>query len=362
MKRGAIILIGVVALGVAGAGAYAWWNGRSKAITASGTLEARNISVGSKVGGRVMKVLVREGDRVEPNQLLITFDDAELAAQVTQARGRLKQAQSALLKLEHGSRPEEIAQARAAAATDEHAPGYRQQEISQLEADLQRAQADARNAEQTYQRTSSLADQGILSPQSRDDAQARLDQARAQVRSLENSVTAARAHLREAQAQKDLVERGPRREDIDAARADVVRAQGELAQAEARWAEREVRSPAAAVVEVLDLRPGDLVAGNAPVAKLLEANQLYAMVYVPQNDVGRVRVGQRAEVRVDAFGKRAFSATVEQIRQQAEFLPRNVQTSDERQHQVFGVKLRVENPSNELRAGVQADVVFTEAK
>jgi multidrug resistance efflux pump len=362
MKRGAIILIGVVVLGVAGAFAYSWWNGRTSGITASGTLEARNISVGSKVGGRVTQVLVREGDRVEANQLLITFDDAELAAQLTQSRGRLKQAQAALLKLEHGSRPEEIAQARAAAATDEHAPGYRLQEVAQLEADLQRAKADLVNAQQTYDRTLSLANQGILAPQARDDAQARLDAAKAQVRSLENSVTAARARLREAQAQKDLVERGPRREDIDAARADVVRAQGELAQAEARWAEREVRSPSAAVVEVLDLRPGDLVTANAPVAKLLEANQLYAMVYVPQNDVGKVRVGQHAEVRVDAFGKRAFNATVEQIRQQAEFLPRNVQTADERQHQVFGVKLRVENPGNELRAGVQADVVFTEAK
>jgi multidrug resistance efflux pump len=362
MKRGAIILIAVVVLGAAGAFAYSWWNGRASGISASGTLEARNISVGSKVGGRVTKVLVREGDRVEANQLLITFDDAELAAQLTQSRGRLSQAQAALLKLQHGSRPEEIAQARAAAATDANAPGYRLEEIAQLEADLQRAKVDQRNAEQTYQRTSSLADQGILPSQARDDAQARLDAAKAQVRSLENSVTASRARLREAQAQKDMVERGPRREDIDAARADVVRAQGELAQAEARWAEREVRSPSAAMVEVLDLRPGDLVTANAPVAKLLEANQLYAMVYVPQNDVGRVRVGQHAEVRVDAFGKRAFTATVEQIRQQAEFLPRNVQTAEERQHQVFGVKLRVENPGNELRAGVQADVVFTEAK
>ena len=113
---------------------------------------------------------------------------------------------------------------------------------------------------------------------------------------------------------------------------------------------------------MLDLRPGDLVGANAPVAKLLEANQLYVMVYIPQNDVGRVQVGQHAEVRVDAFPKRTFNAVVEQIRQQAEFLPRNVQTSDERQHQVFGVKLRVENPTNELRAGVQADVLFTEAK
>lgn len=362
MKRGLIILLAVLAVSGAAYGAFALFHDRTTGIPASGTLEARNISVGSKVGGRVMKVLVREGDRVEANQLLLTFDDAELAAQRTQARGRVEQARAALLKLQHGSRPEEIAQARAAAATDERAPGYRLQEISQLEADLERARADALNSEQTYQRTASLADQGILALQARDDARARLDAARAQVRSLESSVNAAHARLREAEAQKELVERGPRKEDIEAARAEVVRAEGEQAQAEARWAEREVRSPSAAVVEVLDLRPGDLVPANSAVAKLLEAGQLYAMVYVPQNAVGRIQVGQHANVRLDAFPNRTFDAVVEQIRQKAEFLPRNVQTEDERQHQVFGVKLRVENPTNELRAGVQVDVVFTEAK
>lgn len=362
MKRGIIIVIGILALTGAAFGGYSWFYGKTQGIPASGTLEARNISVGSKVGGRVMKVLVHEGDRVEANQLLVTLDDAELGAQMLQARGRLEQARALLKKLERGSRPEEIAQARAAASTDAQAPGYRLQEAAQLEFDLKRAQADEINAQQTFDRTARLADEGVLSRQNRDDAQARLDSARAAVRSLERSVEAAHGRLREAEATKDMVERGPRREDIEAARADVLRAQGELAQAEARWAEREVRSPSAAVVEVLDLRPGDLLTPNATVAKLLEANQLYVMVYVPQNDVGRIQTGQRAEVKVDAFPKRVFTATVEQIRQKAEFLPRNVQTSDERQHQVFGVKLRVENPTNELRAGVQADVVFLEAK
>lgn len=362
MKRGVIILIGILALTGVGAGAYTWFTSRTEGIPASGTLEARNITVGSKVGGRVLSVLVHEGDRVEAGQLLVTFDDRELSAQMLQARGRLEQAQALLKKLEHGSRPEEIAQARAAAATDERAPGYRQQEINQLEFDLKRAQADQVNAQQTYERTSKLAEEGVLSRQMRDDAQARLDAAEAQVRSLQSAVTAAHARLREAQAQREIVERGPRREDIEAARADVLRAEGELAQADARWAEREVRSPAASVVEVLDLRPGDLLPANAPVARLLEAGQLYVMVYVPQNEIGRIQVGQKAQLRVDAFPKKKFAAQVEQIRQKAEFLPRNVQTSDERQHQVIGVKLRVENPGNELRAGVQADVVFTEAK
>jgi len=363
MKRRLYILIAIILAGAIASGGWSWFSGHSASgIPASGTLEARNITVGSKIGGRVKQVLVREGDHVEANQLLVVFDDAELAAQLTQARGRLAQARASLKKLEHGSRPEEIAQARAAAATDERAPGYRLQEITQLEFDLQRAQADAKNAEQTFQRTSKLADEGILAPQVRDDAQARLDAAHAQVRSLTTAVNAARARLREAEAQKELVERGPRKEDIEAARAAVVQAEGDLAQAEAHWVEREVRAPAAAVVEVMDLRPGDLLTANAPVAKLLEDGQLFVMVYVPQNDVGRIVPGQHAEVRVDAFPNRTFTAVVEQVRQKAEFLPRNVQTRDERQHQVFGVKLRVENPDHNLRAGVQADVKFTEAK
>ena len=120
-----------------------------------------------------------------------------------------------------------------------------------------------------------------------------------------------------------------------------------------------MRSPADAVVEVLDLRPGDLVPANAPVARLLEADQLYLMVYVPQSQIGHVRVGQSAEIRIDAF-EESFRGVVEQIRQQAEFLPRNVQTKEEREHQVIGVKLRVENPGNKLRAGISADVRFGE--
>jgi multidrug resistance efflux pump len=82
------------------------------------------------------------------------------------------------------------------------------------------------------------------------------------------------------------------------------------------------------------------------------------VVYVPQTEIGRIRVGEKAQVRVDTFGDRTFDAVVEQIRQQAEFLPRNVQTKKEREHQVIGVKLRVRNPNGDLRAGINADVTF----
>ena len=186
-----------------------------------------------------------------------------------------------------------------------------------------------------------------------------IDGARVRKRDLRwrNAVAAAEGRLTAARAIADKTQRGFRAEDIAAARADLILAEGQLKEAQARWAEREVRSPAAAVVETMDLRPGDLLAKNSPVAQLLEADQLYLMVYLPETKIGLITVGQEVQVRVDSFPQ-VFKAHVEQIRQRSEYLPRNVQTKEERVHQVIGVKLRVENKDNRLRAGISADVTF----
>ena len=358
MKR-KILLVAGVALAVSlPVCAYSWLHRGEGPLSASGTLEARNINVGSKEGGRVTKVLASEGDRLEANQLLVTFDDAELAARVLQARGKIEQAQANLAKMLHGSRPEEIEEAQAAGRLPDGSNGYRAEEIAQSQADLARARADLVNAQINFDRTKQLADAGVYSRQSFDDASARLDMAKAQVESTEHAVTAAEGRLREASAVQRRTERGFRDEDIASARADVTLAQGELEEAEARYAEREVRVPTAVVVEAMDIRPGDLLPPNAPLAKVLEADQLYVMVYVPQTEIGRVHIGDKAEVSVDSFPNKTFPARVEQIRQEAEFLPRNVQTREERVHEVMGVKLRVDNSGNLLRAGVNADVKF----
>lgn len=354
----------LIIVAVAVAVAFGWTRRGEKNVSASGTLEARNINVGSKVGGRVTKVLVSEGDHVQANQLLIEFDAAELEAQLLQARGRLEQAKANLLKMERGSRPEEVAEARAAVELSGGAPGYAVQEVASARGELERARADLANADKNFKRAQELSREGVVSKQFLDDAEAKLRMAQAAVRSMEGTVSAAQGRLYAAKAVKQRVERGNRSEDIAMARADVQRAEGELKLIEARYAEREVRAPSPSVVEVLNLRPGDLVQANAPIAKLLESDQLYVMVYVPQDLIGHVKVGQSAKVFVDAFGKEGFDAKVEQIRQQAEFLPRNVQTKEERQHQVVGVKLRVQNRDNKLRPGINAQVTFenSEAK
>jgi HlyD family secretion protein len=122
-----------------------------------------------------------------------------------------------------------------------------------------------------------------------------------------------------------------------------------------------VLAPSNATVEVLDVRPGDLIAPNTPVATLLESDQIYVRIYIPETVLGHVQLGQQAEIRVDSFPNQVFHGVVEQINQQAEFLPRNVQTREERVHQVFGVKVRIDDTSHRVLAGMAADVKLTPA-
>ena len=351
MKKKIVLIVVVLVVGSFSV-AFAWKSQRADELVASGTLEARNISVGSKVGGRVSQVLVHEGDRVQPNQLLVVFESAELEGQLLQAQGRVESARANLDKMLRGSRPEEIAEARAASE------GYREAELAQAQADLERARSEAANAERELGRTERLAAARAVAQQALDNARDRDREARAQVSASVQAVAAAEGRLNAAKAVAEKARRGFRSEDIAAARAELTLAEGQLKEAQARWAEREVRAPAAAVVETMDLRPGDLLAANSAVAQLLESGQLFLMVYVPETKIGTVKLGQPAQIHVDTFPDRTYQAHVEQIRQQSEFLPRNVQTKEERVHQVIGVKLRVENQDNQLRAGVSADVQF----
>jgi multidrug resistance efflux pump len=160
-------------------------------------------------------------------------------------------------------------------------------------------------------------------------------------------IAAAEAHYHETVATLEKYEHGNRREDVEAAKAS-------YALDQARFRERQVVAPSAAIVEVLDVRPGDLIAPNTPIATLLEKDQTYVRIYVPETEYGRLKLGQKAEVRVDSFPKTVFEGEIEQINQQAEFLPRNVQTREERVHQVFGVKIRINDPR--VLAGMAADV------
>jgi multidrug resistance efflux pump len=359
MNRKHILILLAAAGALAATGLYAGWFHRDTSLQGSGTVEARNIRVGSKIGGRIDKVLVREGESVQPGQVLITFDDKELQASLEESRANAEKAR-------RGYRPEEIAEARGAAGQakadyDLKKNGYRQEDIAAAQADLDRTEADEVRAHLDFDRYDALAKKDLVSKQQRDLAEATWKMALAQQQNAQQKlnelqrgyrpeeIASAVAHYHQAQAKLEKLERGNRREDVDLAKAA-------YSYDEARFRERQVIAPSAATVEVLDVRPGDLIAPNTPVATLLEKDQIYVRIYIPETEIGRVKVGQKAEVRVDSFPKTAFDGVVEQINQQAEFLPRNVQTREERVHQVIGIKIRINDPAGRVLAGMAADV------
>lgn len=359
------LLIPLVVAGIGAVAAYSMgWFHRDTGLQGSGTVEARNIRVGSKIGGRIDKVLVREGDSVENGQVLVTFDDKELHATLEEMRAASEKAQ-------RGFRPEEIEEARAAAAQaraeyEQRRNGYRQEDIDAAKADLDRATADEIRAHLDAQRYDALAQKDLVSKQQRDTAEANWKMALAQKQNTQHKldelqkgyrpeeIAAAEARYHQTQATLEKFERGNRKEDVEAAKAA-------FALEKARYRERQVVAPSAATVEVLDVRPGDLIAPNTPIATLLERDQIYVRIYIPETQIGHVQLGEKAEIRVDSFPNQAFSGVVEQINQQAEFLPRNVQTREERVHQVFGVKVRIDDSSHRVRAGMAADVKFNAA-
>ncbi len=299
-----VILLLLLA-GAASAG-YFYWQRRPEPteLVLAGSLEARTVEVGSLIGGRVARVLVDEGDRVQPGQLLIELEGDLLGLQILEQKAAIDEAQATLAKTTKGPRAEEV----------------------------RRAEIDWQAAKTDRERFESLWKSGVTAKREFDTASVR------EANTLET--------LRQAQ-------RGGRSEDRSAGRAAVARLEQRLAYLERQKKELGIVAPAAGVVETLDLRPGDLVNPNQAAVTLLEDGQLWVRVYVPEPDLGQVRVGQEMRISIDSFPERTFRGRVVEIRDQGEYTPRNLQTLDQRSDLVFGTKIEVE-PAPELKAGMTA--------
>jgi HlyD family secretion protein len=351
-------------------GGYRLWRSHQP-FEWSGTVEARTISVGSRAGGRIAEVLVREGDHVTAGQSLLRLEPGDLEAQRLQAQGQLDQAQANLEKLEKGARPEEIEEAKARAQTAEAQllqtrTGARREQILAAQARLSAQEIAAQKAELDAQRFRQLFSRGAAARAELDTAESALQSAMAtrdalkqQLDELKNGsrseeLLQATARAKEAQASEQLVRAGSRVEDIKAAQGQLEAAKGRLDAIETMLAELVVKAPRDARVESLDLRPGDILAPNATAATLLEDGQLYVRIYVPETSVGHIRVGQKVPITVDSFPGKSFDGEVEHINSVGEYSPRNLQTADERADQVFATRIGLRSGKDELRAGMAA--------
>jgi len=183
----------------------------------------------------------------------------------------------------------------------------------------------------------------------RDDAQRQQDLRKRNVVSPSDAERSASV----ARAQEKIVE---------AAKMRVVQARAQLADIDAQLAEMQVKAPTDSILEVLSVKVGDVLAPNREVATLILPQHLWVRVFVPEPWLGLIKVGDSVHLRVDSFPGKDFDGAVEQVNRQAEFTPRNVQTVEDRIRQVYGVKIRLPNNEDKLRAGMSADVVFPNVK
>lgn len=370
MLARALVLLVVIAALVAG---LLVGQARQAPLVVSGLVEAEEVRVGSRVGGRVKAVHVREGDGVEAGALLVTLEPWDLLERLAQGRAELKALEAQLARLEAGSRAEELAAARAqrdeaAAFLAELRAGPRKQEVEVARAGLRLAEAELELAEAERERVSALAREGAARQDQLDAALSRHKEALAQLAARKEElalleegtrperIAQAEARLRAAEAELALVEAGPRAEDKERARQEVAAAQARVGVLEKSLSELEIVSPAGAVVAALDLYPGDLVAANAPVVALRSGSRVWVRAYVPAPLLVRVREGTRLPVRVDGV-RQELEGEVTFVSAEAEFVPQNVQTPDERQKQVFRIEVTLpEGFEAGVRPGMSADV------
>ena len=145
---------------------------------------------------------------------------------------------------------------------------------------------------------------------------------------------------------------------VESAQMRVAQAKANLAQIESQLNEMQVVAPGDTILEILSVKVGDVLPPNREVATLIVPNYLWVRVYVPQPWLGFIKIGDEVRARVDSYRNEEFRGTIEQINRQAEFTPRNVQTVEDRVRQVFGVKVRLENREDKLRAGMSVDITF----
>jgi len=297
-------------------------------LEASGTIEATEADLAFQAGGRVDSLLVQEGDRVKAGQPLAAVDRRELLARREATAAQLTAQRARLTELEQGSRPEEIAAARAA---------------------LRAAEQRLADAQRDRERSRNLFRGGAISQQALDGA--------------ETAYALAEAERDRIREQARLYEEGPRAEQIAAQRAVVAQSAASLEQADVALSHATMAAPFDGVISRRLREPGEVVAAGMPVLTVLNPEDRWIRIYVREDELGRVTLGQKASIRIDTFPDRSYDGEVSFIASEAEFTPRNVQTAEERVKLVYRVKVRVlGDTAFDLKPGLSADVRLIEAR
>ena len=298
----------------------------TRAIEASGTIEATSVQVSSKSSGEILHLDASEGSSVEKGDLLAVIDHSTLDLQLGQARSGVDLARAQLDLVTAGARGEDLAQAREA--------------VNQANETLSSAQED-------FQRMESLFKAGAATKKQRDDAESRYTTARAQAASAEQGLK--------------KLENFARPEDVKAALARVNQAVYSVRLLEKSIQDCAVRAPANGVVTEKLVEEGELAAPGTGLYVITDLDTVKLTIYVPETELGNIRLGEKARISIDSRPGAVFPGTVTWISPVAEFTPRDIQTKDERVKLVYAVRIEISNPDGVFKPGMPADAALDRA-
>ena len=287
----------------------------------SGNVEVTEMNLGFKRPGKIVALLVEEGQQVKKGDKLAELDREELDNQVQQYQAQVNENAARLDELRTGSRKQEIEQARAT--------------VGQTEAELTQAQVDYHRAEELYANGAISAEQ--------------MDAARKVYR-------VAQSRHRQSREFLSLTIEGPRKEEVRAAGMRLQQAKAAFAASQNRLGDSFLYAPSDGVVLKRTAELGETMATGIPVYKIGDMANPWVRIYIKENKLGLVKLGQRASITTDSYPGKVYEGTVTYIASESEFTPKNVQTEEERVKLVFAVKVSVKDTSRDLKPGMPADV------
>ena len=323
MKRRTTILIVLAAVVAAGVYFYLGFRKHSKPeseLVLSGNIEAHESLVSFKVQGRIMELLVEEGQSVQAGALLARLDDADYKqhVRIDEASVRVRQSNLALTLA-----------------------GTREQEIKAVEQTMLDAQADLQQKKLDYDRAQRLFSEDAMSAQDRDMA--------------DTALKRSQATFQAAQQKYNEAVEGSRKEDIAIAQANLKEASANLGMSHVNLDYTVLRAPSTGVVTVRQAELGEVVVPGTPVVTLADLDHIWLRAYLAETDLGRIRWGQDAVITTDTYPGKQYHGRISFIASDAEFTPKSVQTYKERVTLVYRIKIDIDNPDHELKPGMPAD-------
>ncbi|MFH1350307.1 MAG: efflux RND transporter periplasmic adaptor subunit [Pseudomonadota bacterium] len=387
MKKKLIIIIFLMLLLVVGTLVFLGQRRESiRELFYSGTIEARQADLAFQINGRVNRVLVDEGHAVKKEDIIAELDQSEFMARRGQARGSLDRSLQTLKQLEalwelnQMAIPAAVERAEAAVKAlksnlAELEGGYRGQEVERARLALDAARLTTEEARKDKERFENLYQKGIVSEKERDVVVLRYETTLKEYERAKEaygllmegfrkeSIDAARARLAEGQAafreaKSNLKKIEAIQKEVEAAKAQVQVARSALDLAEIQLQYTQLKAPFNGVITSRNVEPGEVVSPGREVISLSDLSTVELKIYVDETEIGKVKPGQKVEVRIDTFPQKVYTGHVSFISPEAEFTPKIIQTHKERVKLVYLVKATIPNPVLELKSGMPADAWF----